>query len=154
MLLAWSKFFPSALQHLPEEEGQGKGLQAEILVVWQQSGSAAVLLASPCCQNIHTLLFAPPRTILPSPSKQGGRQDFRTGVAQDRGITQHTWRKATVFCFYCTSWLRSPALSNGLQSEMLLKFKPRICCHVPGSRRGGCVVVWLVLIHIFKLYLS
>lgn len=90
MLLAWSKFFPSALQHLPEEEGQGKGLQAEILVVWQQSGSAAVLLASPCCQNIHTLLFAPPRTILPSPSKQGGRQDFRRQDRCSAGPGDHT----------------------------------------------------------------
>lgn len=71
MLLAWSKFFPSALQHL-EEEGQGKGLQAEILVLWQQSGSVAVLLSSPCCQNIQTLLSASPDH--PPQSTKGSRK--------------------------------------------------------------------------------
>lgn len=123
---------------------RAKGSRQKYLLLWQQSGSAAVLLSSPCCQNIQTLLSAasPPSTILPSPSKEAGRQHVRRQDRSGAGPGKYTADVAEghIFCFYCTSWLRSPALSNGLQREMLLKFKPRTCGCVPGSRRGG---VWL-----------
>lgn len=48
---------PSALQHL-REEGQGKGLQAEILVLRQQSGSTAVL-SPPRRHSFQTFRSAP-----------------------------------------------------------------------------------------------
>lgn len=139
MLLAWSKFFPSALQHL--EEGQGKGLQAEILVLWQQSGSGLSSFLLPVARTFRPSCLPPPAAPAYHPPQATDRASGgRSGVVQDGESAQQTWRKAPIFCFYCTSWLRSPALSNGLQSEMLLKFKPRTCCCVPGSRRGG---VWL-----------
>lgn len=63
--------------------------------------------------------------------------------------------KATVFCFYCTSWLRCPALSVGPQHKMLLEFKQKNLCFSARLTKGRCAVVWILLICvkvIFKLF--
>lgn len=51
VLLAWSKFFPSALCHL-KREGQGKGLQADVLAAGRHSGSVPVTFLLPAARAL------------------------------------------------------------------------------------------------------
>lgn len=141
MLLAWSKFFfPSALHHLKQEE-QAKGLQVEHLYCGRQGavvGLSSFLL--PVARTFRPLLSVPPhhppQFIKEVGRWSGGRHRCRAG----RRSTQHMWQKATIFCFYCTSWLRRPALSNGLQSKTLLQFRqPVVCARLKKGRCCCCV---------------
>lgn len=94
MLLAWSKFSSSALCHL-RQQGQGKGLQAEILAAGQQSGIVAIV-SSHRCQSIQTPSCLSPYPALPRPSEEAGSGDCRK---QDRctggpGSSRQIWQKA------------------------------------------------------------
>ena len=66
-----------------------------------------------------------PREVVSFPSPGG------EGWVQSR-TEEHTADvvEATVFCFCCTSWLRSHGLNSGLHLKMLLNFKElAVVCH-------------------------
>lgn len=140
------------------KRARAKGSRQKYLLLWQQSGSAAVLLSSPCCQNIQTLLSAtpPPSTILPSPSKEAGRQHReeagqvwrRTGEGHSRrGGRPHLLLLLHILAqIPCPEQWAPKRNASEVQTQNLL-----FCARL---KKGRCVVVWLVLIHIFKLYVK
>lgn len=128
--------------------------QASGTVAGQQCGWCFFFSLLPA--NSDPLLPVPPPS---SPTRQRKQEDGPPGGGAGcrAGLGKHTADvvKATVFCFYCTSWLRCPALSVGPQHKMLLKFKQKNLCFSARLTKGRCAVVWILLICvkvIFKLF--
>lgn len=98
----------------------------------------------------------PPRTILPSPPKEVGRQDVRRQDRCSAGPGKHTADIAEGHSLLLLlhilaqipcpeQWATKRNASEAQTKNLLLS---------AGLKKGRCVVVWLVLIHILKLYAS
>ena len=136
VLPAWSRCLPS-LSATPQREGQGQGPgrclgpRAGQRCGWCSVFSLLSAHADPL------LPVSPPSSPICQRKKEDGPPGGGAGCRAGPGKHTADVAKATVFCFYCTSWLRCPALSTGPQHKMLLKFKQRNCVSLPGSQRGG-----------------
>lgn len=157
MLLAWSKFFPWALWHLVEE-GQGKGLQAEILVTvaaeWQYSCPPFFSVLPehsdpPVCRP--SPQYHPPQSIKGSRKtarEEAGQVWRRTGEVHSR----HGGRPHLLLLLHILAQIPCPEQRAPKRNASEVQTKNLLLC--ARLKKGRRVVVWLVLIRIFKLYVK
>lgn len=137
----------------PQARGPGKGSRQHLhcgsrVAVWLSSPPLPVATAfrpSPTC---------PPRPFFPTHQRkwEDGAQRCGDRWRAGPGSAQQTQQQVTDFCFYCTAWLRSCALSSGHKANASqMQTQNLLCARLQKGRR---VVVWLVLIYIlmFKLF--
>lgn len=84
------------------------------------------------------------------PHLQEGKAGYRAGLGKHTADVV----EATIFCFCCTSWLRSHGLSSGLHLKMLLKFKElAVVCHPQEGEVCYCMAFSDLCVEaIFKLF--
>lgn len=149
---SWYGANASPLPLTPSSKGSRGGSRQHLpcgsrVAVWLASSlpAATACRPSPVC---------PPRPFFPNHQRKWEDGAPRCG---DRwragpGSAQHTQQRVLNFCFYCTAWLRSCALSSGHEANASeMQTQDLLCARLQKGRR---VVVWLVLIYVlmFKLF--